>query len=317
MRLEVLEELPQDALGLLVLGLGRAGEVHVVEHELPERVARLEHLRAHRHRRLAVARDDDVVDHRVEPLAAGGPERGADLARDVVIVDDPGAHRVVDVVVEVRDLVRVPHGPALGGVRLAPGRGLEAAFGRSAVLEDAVARLDGEVKALAAALEALDDPDALLVVTEALGEEASEELLTDVAERRVADVVAEGHRLDEILIEPERDGHRAADLAHLEDVREARAVVVADRREEDLRLVLRAPERLAVDDPVAVDLEGGPCRRGLFRAVPPRGGRSRRGRRQELLFVALDGLADAQRGHLASAREASGERVGGSHGHTA
>ena len=41
----------------------------------------------------------------------------------------------------------------------------------------------------------------------------------------------------------------------LERVREPRAVVIALGRDEDLRLVLEAPERLAVGDAVAVALE--------------------------------------------------------------
>src|SRR5205823_11639330 len=67
--------------------------------------------------------------------------------------------------------------------------------------------------------------------------------LTDVAERRVPNVVAHRHRLDEVLVETEAARHGSADLRHLECVRQARAVVVADRSEEDLRLVLRSEER--------------------------------------------------------------------------
>ena len=51
---------------------------------------------------------------------------------------------------------------------------------------------------------------------------------------------------------------RARNLRHLERVREARAVVIAGRREEDLRLVLQPAERLAVDDAIAIALERRP-----------------------------------------------------------
>ena len=82
-----------------------------------------------------------------------------------------------------------------------------------------------------------------------------ERLLADVSERRVAEVVAEPDRLDQVLVERERARDRARDLRDLERVRQPRAVVVAARRDEHLRLVLQAPERLAVHDPVAVALE--------------------------------------------------------------
>ena len=69
--------------------------------------------------------------------------------------------------------------------------------------------------------------------------------------------MAEADRLDEVLVERERAGHGARDLRHLQRVRHPRAVVVALGRHEDLGLVLQAPERLAVHDPVAVALQGG------------------------------------------------------------
>ena len=77
------------------------------------------------------------------------------------------------------------------------------------------------------------------------GQEVAERLLAGVAEGRVAEVVAERDRLGEILVEVEgaRDG--AGDLRDLERVREARDVVVAGGRDEDLRLVLEAAEGLA------------------------------------------------------------------------
>jgi hypothetical protein len=79
--------------------------------------------------------------------------------------------------------------------------------------------------------------------------------------------------------------------------------VVADRREEDLRLVLEAAERLAVHDAIAVDRERRPCRRGLLGHVPARGRRARGVRGEILLLEFLGVLADAQCGGRARARE--------------
>ena len=93
-----------------------------------------------------------------------------------------------------------------------------------------------------------------------------------------ARVVPEADRLHEVLVEPQRARHRAGDLRRLQRVREPRAVVVALRRHEHLRLVLEPPERLAVHDPVAVALERRAQRAVLLRARTP--GRSARERRQ-------------------------------------
>src|SRR5262249_22248444 len=76
-----------------------------------------------------------------------------------------------------------------------------------------------------------------------------------VTERRMAEVMAEADRLDEVLVERQRPGDGARDLRDLERVGEPRAVVIAARRDEDLRLVAQAAKRLGVHDPVAVALQ--------------------------------------------------------------
>src|SRR5581483_6877520 len=53
-------------------------------------------------------------------------------------------------------------------------------------------------------------------------------------------------------------GDRARDLGDLDRVGEARPVVVALGRDEDLRLVLEAPERGRGDHPLPIALEGRP-----------------------------------------------------------
>ena len=95
---------------------------------------------------------------------------------------------------------------------------------------------------------------------------ASSTRLADVAERRVAEVVAERRSprsRSSLSAQRARDGAR--DPARLERVREARAVVVALGRDEHLRLVLEPAERLGVDDPVAVALERRAQRRVRLR----------------------------------------------------
>src|SRR5215211_6281456 len=100
----------------------------------------------------------------------------------------------------------------------------------------------------------------MLVVAEtappALAQAGIEHPLARVAEGRVAEVVPQPYRLGQVLVEAERASHAARDPARFERVREPRAVVVALGRDEHLRLVLEAPERLRVHDPVTVALKG-------------------------------------------------------------
>src|SRR5919108_3576646 len=111
-----------------------------------------------------------------------------------------------------------------------------------------------------------------------------EYLLAHVAERRMAQVVPQADGLREVLVQAERARDVASDPAGLERVRKASAVVIAFGSDEDLRLVLQAPERLRVHDPVAVALE----RRAVVRVglgLRPYGGVRARGERRQRLVL--------------------------------
>ncbi len=105
-------------------------------------------------------------------------------------------------------------------------------------------------------LQHVDDAQALLVMVEAARNERAQHPLAGVAERRVAEIVTERDRLGQLLVEVQHLGDGAGDLRHLQRVRQARAVVIAARREEHLRLVLQPAKRLGVDDAIAIALEG-------------------------------------------------------------
>ena len=119
--------------------------------------------------------------------------------------------------------------------------------------------------------EGVDDAQALQVVLEAAaprmgGAQAGiERVLPGVAERRVAEVVGERDRLDQVFVQAEFARHRAPELRHLERVRQPGAEQVALVVEEDLGLVDEAPKRGAVDDAVAIALEFVARRRRLLR----------------------------------------------------
>jgi hypothetical protein len=101
---------------------------------------------------------------------------------------------------------------------------------------------------------------------EALLQARVEHLLADVPEGRVPEVVPQADRLRKILVQAQRPRDRARDRRHLQGVRQARAVVVAARRDEHLRLVRQAAKGLAVHDPVAIALERRAQRAVLLRA---------------------------------------------------
>ena len=64
----------------------------------------------------------------------------------------------------------------------------------------------------AVVLEHVDDAQALFVVIEAAGNQLVEDPLAGMAERRVAEVVAERDRFGELFVEPQHLGDAARDL---------------------------------------------------------------------------------------------------------
>ena len=117
--------------------------------------------------------------------------------------------------------------------------------------------------------------------------------LARVTEGRVPHVVPERDRLDQILVQPQRASDRAGDLRHLQSMGQARPVVVAERVDKHLRLVLQAAEGFRVQDAVAVALKGGSHGVGRFGSgaacgIPRAGGVGG----ERLALPALDRFAD-------------------------
>src|SRR4249920_3323604 len=103
-----------------------------------------------------------------------------------------------------------------------------------------------------------------------------ERILAGMTKRRMAEIVRQRDRLDEILVQPQVACDRARDLCDLQRMRQAGAEQVAFVIDEDLRLVFEAPERRGMDDAVTVARElGAAGRTRLGVAARPRGCRVR------------------------------------------
>src|SRR5688572_189118 len=116
-----------------------------------------------------------------------------------------------------------------------------------------------------------------------------------MAKWRVTEIVTQRDRLGELFVELQHLGDGARDLRHLEAVRQPRAVMIAGRSEEDLRLVLQSPERLAVNNPIPVVLKGRThIVFGLGMQAASRIGAVCGLRSQRLALALLEGFTDAR-----------------------
>ena len=184
--------------------------------------------------------------------AVGGVGHERDL-QEFVHGDEPQFDGIVGVVGVVGDRVggindlRLDQRRRCGAVLLPRGLGVE--------------HLAGEIQAWEARvadLQKLHDAERLRVVVETafVSQQFGKRVLAGVPQRRMADVVGQGQRLDQVFVEGQAAGERSGDTRHLQRVCEAAAVIVAVVAGEDLGLVGEPPEGGRVDDAIAVALVG-------------------------------------------------------------
>lgn len=79
-------------------------------------------------------------------------------------------------------------------------------------------------------------------------------IFPSMAKRRVAEIMGEGKRFCQILIQPQIPCNGARQLPHFQRMGKARAVMVTLMVDEYLRFIFQPPERGGVNNPVAVAL---------------------------------------------------------------
>ncbi len=111
--------------------------------------------------------------------------------------------------------------------------------------------------------------DWCVVVEAAIGQQhLMQRVFASVAKGGVPEIMDERHAFGEILVELQRTCQSSGDLCHLDRMRQARAVMIAILRDEDLCLMLQPPESGRMHDAVAVALEIG-ARRARSLLVEP------------------------------------------------
>ena len=128
------------------------------------------------------------------------------------------------------------------------------------VLDQPLERLPGEVQPVIAGITLFQpghDAKRLGIVVEAaeIRHGFFERILSRVAKAGVAKVMGQRQRLGEVFVEPQGPGQRTGDLADLDRMGQAGAIVIPFMGHEDLGLVGKAAEGRGMDDPVPVPLE--------------------------------------------------------------
>jgi len=129
------------------------------------------------------------------------------------------------------------------------------------MLDDAFADFESQIESAeggVAQFEVFDDTERVQVVVEGksmLTHGCVESLFSGVAEGRMADVVDQGQRLDQVAVQSELGGDGTRDLRDFDGVGQAIAKVVGVAAGENLGLRFQASEGPSMDDTVAVALK--------------------------------------------------------------
>ena len=163
------------------------------------------------------------------------------------------------------------------------------------MVRNAVPHFPGEVQPLPIVLEHVDNAQALLVVVESARDQLVEHALAGVAERCVPQIMAKRDCLGQLLVKLQHLGNGPGNLRDLQRVRQPGAIVIPGWGEKHLSLVLQTPERLGVDDAIAVALKRRPhVVFGLIAQAPARIGALRRLWSQNLTLARLEMFSDAR-----------------------
>ena len=195
-------------------------------------------------------------------------------AEQVVQADQSGVDRVLDVMGQEGALIGLRNGLGLGarlwvGVKLGtPGRDVV----KRLVAGDALAGGPGQVqpaKSRVGRLDVIHDLQGMLVGVPAavIGHQLVQGCLAGVPEGPMTQVVAQGDRFTEALVEAQLEGDAAADLGDFQRVGDAGSKEVRLGDHEHLGLVQQAAKGARVQDPVAVTGKRRPPRRLLQLSV--------------------------------------------------
>ena len=147
---------------------------------------------------------------------------------------------------------------------------------RPRVPDDAHADLVAQVQPPAIVFQPVDDPQGLLIMPERPPQDLRQRDLPGVAKGRMPQVVAQGRRLGQVLIQLQAPGDAAGDAADLQGVGHPGAVVVALRLQKHLGLVHQAAECLTVGNAVHIPLVAGAHLARRLRIGPAPGGIGKR-----------------------------------------
>src|SRR5690606_2956544 len=148
------------------------------------------------------------------------------------------------------------------------------------MLQYALAAFKTQVQAIEfgiALLEFVNDPEALQIMLEPtrggrkLAHAGIELVLASVSERCMAQIMRQRDGFDKVFVQAQVARQRTGNLCHLYAVRQPCAEQITFVIDENLGLVLKQPEGIAVDDAIASVLEcDAPDRRHLEIPAPPR-----------------------------------------------
>ena len=192
-------------------------------------------------------------------------------------MQNPGAQSVIEIVVQIRDLVRSVRHLTLEAPLVEKFRKPDRVGPMAAVLEDSLTGLVAQVQTAIFDLPLLEEihhPEALPVVIESARrrEHLGQDALPGMAKGRMSQVMGQADGLRQILVESQHPGNGARNLRPFEGMGQTVSIVIALVMDKYLGLVLEAPKSPGVNHSVSITLKSRAKRMLLFRMKATSGG---------------------------------------------
>ena len=198
----ILEKMTKDIIAAGFLRIAPAVPIDPVKHEFTQPVHRCFHWFAHGKMRLVLTEGNNIRNHRVNPFTMAVSQDVQAVFRELKGFQNAGAQRVVQIVVQIGDPVCPPDTFRFHGGR----------FGFAGMGEDSLADFFCQIQPFTTVFKHLEHPKTLFIVTETFRQQVVQRSFSDMAVRRMPQIVSERNGFRKVFVQTERAGQRTGNL---------------------------------------------------------------------------------------------------------
>ena len=188
------------------------------------------------------------MDHGIQTFLGRMSQNICICTGNLIFPDDSSPDRIIHIMMNICDFVRITNHPAFQSVRLTG----------HLMVEDSVSYFPGQVQPPAFLFQLLHDPYTLFMVSESFTEHLIECPFSGMTKRCVSKIMSQCNGFGQIFIESEGPGNGSRCLRHFQRMGQSGTVMVSLWSKKYLCLVLQSPKGFTMQNPIPVSLINRP-----------------------------------------------------------